>query len=722
MKRLLRWGAVAALLGLVGLLAPQIEDADAGPRRGARRASWDAHRLTGGVDADAVLVVAISGQSNARGYNAYTPLTDTPLANTYVLCADDATIQALDETDLACMEYGTESHPSGPVETPLSGLVYSLRQRLLDHGPAIIGVRCGENGTAISQHDPDLVSGLYQDCLDRIGAVVTAVAASPGTYGTVSGRVQVLGLGWWQGESDSIAGTAAATYQAALEEIVDEFVADVVAATGQVSLPRVVAETPLSYGTSGDSAPTGAVLGQLAACASRTLLTCIGGNYAADGVDNYHKTAGGQRLAGELAGTALYLAVTGSALRPPTLLSASAAGTSLTACFDVAAPPLVLDTTTTSYTVGTGDSVSYGCPAHRNGSLGLEVYDTSGSPPTLSSVSLSGSTCVQGTLSAELDSADSPTVRVAWSTDVSGGALSRFSCQDTTDGVSSNIRDSRSPLPVYALTSEVVVSIPDAGVDAGVDAGFPDAAAPDATVPDAGSYASTLAYEFNGTDERIGMGDVTTADGAVRLKIAFWIRWAGSQGFVISRRAASQRQFAVSVLSTGRVRLFAAQTPATDLYVETAASLTSGTWTHVIVDYDASEPTEGARIFFDGVDQGSLGGSLTSIANLSTPSSPTSLYIASSAAGLPLAMRLAHPAIWVGADAAAMDEAEVYASASDPSGAPDLNSLATTPPPDHWWPADNADLTTSGGVLDEGDGTAHGTAENMDATDLVAVP
>lgn len=237
------------------------------------------------------------------------------------------------------------------------------------------------------------------------------------------------------------------------------------------------------------------------------------------------------------------------------------------------------------------------------------------------------------------------------------------------------------------------------------------------------AYASTLAYEFNGTDERIDCGNVTTADGATHLKIAFWIRWvAGNQGWVIARRNTSQRQFGVLVLTTGQLRFYGTSTPASDAFVASNTLLSGGVWTHVIAEFDVSEPVDHARFYFDGVNDGSLGGSLGAYSNLSTPSVATPIYLADSSISGPLAMRLAHPAIWVGTNADSMVESEVYASASDPSEAPDLNNLSTTPPPDHWWPADSANLTSSGGVVDEGTGGANGTAANMDATDLVGVP
>lgn len=237
------------------------------------------------------------------------------------------------------------------------------------------------------------------------------------------------------------------------------------------------------------------------------------------------------------------------------------------------------------------------------------------------------------------------------------------------------------------------------------------------------AYASTLAYEFNGTDERIDFGDVTTADAATRLKIAFWIKWVnGSQGWAIARRDTSQRQFGALVTVSGQLRFYVATTLALDSFVAANTLLTPDVWTHVVLDFDISQPVDHGRIFINGVDEGGMGGSLPAT-EMSTPTAPTSLIVADATLSDPLAMQIAHPAIWVGANAAAMVESEVYASATDPRGAPNLNGLATTPPPDHWWPANSANLTSSGGVVDEGTGGANGTAVNMtNAVNLVGVP
>lgn len=250
-------------------------------------------------------------------------------------------------------------------------------------------------------------------------------------------------------------------------------------------------------------------------------------------------------------------------------------------------------------------------------------------------------------------------------------------------------------------------------------AGFPGAGA----VP-APPFVTNLAYEFNGTDERIDFGDVTTADAATRLKIAFWIRWvSGSQGWVIARRNTNQRQFGVLITAGAQLRFYVAQSLTADAFVAPSTLVVPGVWTHVICDFDPSEPADHARIYIDGADAGSLGGTVTAVSVLSTPSVATSLYVGDAALSDPIAMRLAHPAIWVGANAAAMVESEVYGGAADPSEAPDLNNLSTTPPPDHWWPADSANLTSSGGVVDEGTGGANGTAVNMtNAVNLVGVP
>lgn len=452
------------------------------PRRGGRGGNPTQIRLL--IDPTRVLVAIIDGQSNARGWGGVPSVSTSTSTIDYVLCADDARLAHYSEASLVCLKrvngvgewgYTTETMTQ-PYETPLSGFMDSIRGALPNHAPSIIGLRCGYSGAAIVNWDPDKTTEpkLYEDCIHRVQIVANMVAASPATYG--GSQIQVIGTARWQGEADSILNTAEATYQAALEEFADRWAIDVLAITGQPKPPVLVVEVPTSWGSDNPpkSEPPPAYFGQVAACDANPLIYCQGPNYPYDGHDTYHKMENGHRLAGEVMGRALMQAVLSNNVKPLRVSSAITSGTALTVCFDVPNPPLQLDESTTSYAIGQGTSSFYGCPSHPDGQLGLEVYDTSGSPPTLSNIQLAGDTagkCVTAELSRALVPAESPEVRVAWTGNETGSPLTRFSCIDSTDVGFANFTDSTSPVPVWAMPSSVsATQVADAGVapDSGV--------------------------------------------------------------------------------------------------------------------------------------------------------------------------------------------------------------------------------------------------------------
>lgn len=258
----------------------------------------------------------------------------------------------------------------------------------------------------------------------RLMAQVSAGVSSAASLGR---SFAVHAVSWTQGEADVLADTAAATYKAAVRQLVADLNTDIKAATGQTTSVHLLIYQTAWHSTLSGAEGVGAIaLAQLELAATEPLIHLTTPIYHVATVsDHLHLTASGSSYYGHYIGRA-YAQLVVEGREPDSIqpVSATAVGTTLRIRFDVPAPPLVFDTTNLSAITD----------------YGFAVHDGTGTLTLSSPLIVNGDT-VQWTLNRTLGT--SPTVDYALSyagtLHENGGAGNlRDSTPDTgiVDGVS----------------------------------------------------------------------------------------------------------------------------------------------------------------------------------------------------------------------------------------------------------------------------------------------
>jgi hypothetical protein len=313
--------------------------------------------------------VLIGGQSLSLGHGSAVVSIEQPYDNLMLNTGVRAGVNNLTEL-VPLVE--TQQGPVG--ETIASGLANLIAELELAQGrPHIIAASAhGISGTPyvnLKKGTASFTAGMTQV------AAATQIAADQGK------TLEVRAVTIIHGESDHLGGNQ--LYADNLLEWQADYEADATAITGQVHpVPMFLCQ--MSSWTRYNSATSPIPYAQLDAADTRPdRIFVVGPKYFLPYVDGVHLSGDGERWLGEHYAKAYRKVLVDGApwipLRPRTL---SRDGAVITVDFDVPAPPLVLDT----------EQVS------DPGDYGFEYWDSSGAPPAITSVELTGDAQVTITL------------------------------------------------------------------------------------------------------------------------------------------------------------------------------------------------------------------------------------------------------------------------------------------------------------------------------------
>jgi hypothetical protein len=316
--------------------------------------------------------VLIAGESLAIGFDGDPALSTTPVGNNHRFSSRSGSIVLIPLRETILESIASASAAYVASSAPLHNMLMS---------------NIGQNGALYE--DQAKGTPLYDLGLDQFQDAPQAVACALFEYRPRA--IFVLG-----GEGDQLK----ADYGQDLRQWQADYQGDIQFATGSTeTIPmfhsQISAWTSLSGGAFETVLSPYEVLAESEANPTRTIL--VGPRYflpyvgAEGSFPGLHPTNEGYRWLAEYYGKAYKQVIvdggTWSPLKPATV---TRSGAVITATFDVPTPPLVLDTTLVT----------------DPGDFGFEFYDDSGTPPTITGVTLTGPDTVEITLSAEPVGAD----------------------------------------------------------------------------------------------------------------------------------------------------------------------------------------------------------------------------------------------------------------------------------------------------------------------------
>ncbi len=646
------------------------------PRRriGGRSRPQNGGVAAGPVPGDSVALVVVIGQSLGVGVSG-TPVQSVHASTQdFIACQNDTVdaggINALSENLIA----GCQS----AAEKPTSGMGAALRA-LANPTTSMVFVPCAVSGSTIEQwwDDPTEQTNLT-NCKAKISEVVSAVAADPSTYGSVSGDTYLLAYVQVGHESNDGVGTTEAGFRTDLDGMWTELVTWSQAQTSQTTGPYFFITPPSTWSVGGTEADRpGAVAAQYAKCAEESDVYCSPGNYAFDGEaagSQLHMSGPGYRAFGEKVGEMIYYSLWQGAGYMITPSAVSAVGTTLIIDWNANGTVTQEDggTNTRAHAYdnpGTdgGGSEWGGCLYKAN--AGLTIIG--GANPTVSDCSTTGTqtTC---TLSAELSPGTSYTLGLG---QTGVPATLGFGCRDNADNPYTLFRDERHFAP---HTDDTVVDIRDAG-----------------PAPDSGiHFTQTAAINMDDVDDYLSCGTPSFLAGVASYTICYW-QYEGTLGvneYIYGAYQTSNRLFTAFSRITNN-RYYNPAGTGTGEYAETTGGpFTNATWVHTCVRRDSAGATDADRFRVWNTDEGtacsSCENSLTYVGTMpsgNTPSPSTyTMYFGAATSAAPswgsATSYLDEFAVWVPAISATQIETEVMTGQ-----AVDLNSLATAGNPTRWW-------------------------------------
>jgi hypothetical protein len=201
------------------------------------------------------------------------------------------------------------------------------------------------------------------------------------------------------------------------------------------------------------------------------------------------------------------------------------------------------------------------------------------------------------------------------------------------------------------------------------------------------AYSSTKHVNFDGSSERVDMGDVLDFERTDSFSISFWCRFTSTSAMTIVSKmggASDYKGFQVYVQSHVRLQLVSAWSSSNQLDVRTTTTIHDGNWHHVLITYGGTSTPGGCHIYIDDTDE-----ALTTVTNNLTASITTANTLQfgdRSASGLPYTGDLDEMAIWD----AELTSGEVTAVYN--SGVPnDLTLLSTASDLVGWWKMGDGD-------------------------------
>jgi hypothetical protein len=318
---------------------------------------------------------------------------------------------------------------AGGNETPVAGTCEAINDLVFaenglaygDHSFQILGSAAGEGSKSLAQLSKP--STYYSRVLEQVTYGKSLANAAGKTYG-------VRAVTWAQGESDTAADVPAATYIAALNQLVTDLNTDIKAITGQTSDVHLVTSQLASFVTYGKSAPTIA-LALLDAANANPLIHLAVPNFILmhNDTDQIHLQRESYKKKGAYFGKVIKrVCVDGATWSPVQPVSAKRQGSVVVLKFHVPRGPLVLDTINVRI----------------NTDYGFSLVDSGGSAITISSVQLLGDDRVKITAATAIPAG--AFVRYAWvqNTDVPAWGF----VAGPINGPRGNLRDSEGEVAV----------------------------------------------------------------------------------------------------------------------------------------------------------------------------------------------------------------------------------------------------------------------------------
>jgi hypothetical protein len=226
------------------------------------------------------------------------------------------------------------------------------------------------------------------------------------------------------------------------------------------------------------------------------------------------------------------------------------------------------------------------------------------------------------------------------------------------------------------------------------------------------SFSSNFSVQFDGVDEYITMGDISTVDGLSQCTWSAWIRyngtWTAGDGFFAKGFEIQE----LRTLASGAARFYIT---ATDYFNTANGTFTGNTWYHVVAVFDGTQVTanDRLRVYVDGVDVSGSGSYTGTIPTTLAANANALIVGATTATTRHCPCNIDELAIWAGLAATPAQVTELY-NGGEPG---DLDALSFAAP-SHWWRMGDDDTFPT--IIDHGTGGANGTMTNMEAGDIVA--
>lgn len=362
-------------------------------------------------------VIILTGQSVSNGYTSDpTPVVSTsqPFGNLMlgpdprggVTMHDDGTGTVIDPSSLTLQPLtGGTFQPDGGFfggtfasgwgETQANGIADTLTRlwATRGHKGVFVVIVSGGNGDHLAYISKGGIYPFYSNAIAMLGKVVSLAAAGGKTV-SVRAVVTVIGDG------DQLANTPAATFQAQMVTLQQNYEADCMALTGQKNGVPVIQSTNCVVNSATNWTYISEAMIELTDKYPGKLIT-YGPRYQFPYCDPYgsnyaHMTAPGYRNHGENIAKAVFAAAQNqpwTGLRPRKW---QLAGNRVIVDFYVPVPPLVIDTTILAAVPTNGVPAGF----FVGGLYGFEFDDASGAPPTITAVNFLTPTTVEVVLSA----------------------------------------------------------------------------------------------------------------------------------------------------------------------------------------------------------------------------------------------------------------------------------------------------------------------------------
>lgn len=353
--------------------------------------------------------IVVVGQSNANGGGGTALSTSTPAYTPQPLMFNNGVRPGGTAGNIASLVPLVESTggDQAGAETICSGMATQLNvlypQSQFLFSVAAIG------GTAYASMKKGTTT--YNNVLAQVTSAKAIAQASGRPY-------KVLAICNLHGEQDQLLNNT--TYAANLLEWQSDYETDIKAITGQAGTIPMFVDQQSSDPCSGTTAPTPKYVYD-AWKSQPTKVVLLGARYTyqpAETISNLHFSSYGQRWHGGLFAEAVYSrCIVGADWKPltPVAGQVTLSGTTITLNLNVPQPPVQL---------------KYDWVGKVGNSHGFTFFDDSGSPPTVTAVSVASSTSLTLTLSgAPTGSAPSRKLRYAWgdnTTDSQAGPLYKF--------------------------------------------------------------------------------------------------------------------------------------------------------------------------------------------------------------------------------------------------------------------------------------------------------